>query len=288
MAEHRSPKPRVAGSNPAAPATDTLFPLPTLTDLSGRSALVTGAARGIGFAASKALSDCGARVMLADVDVAAVKQAAEDLGDSTGRWVKADVSSLVEIDAMVEECVAELGGIDILVNNAAVTRLVDVMSITAEDWDAMHSVNARGAFFTMQRAARAMIESGGGGRIINIASIAGKGFSGSSNAAYAASKGAVIAMTFIAARQLAPHGIRVNAVCPGLTRTPLGDNLVGQAARHRGVPEEQFRSQREATIPIGRECEPGEVAAMVAFLAGPGAEAITGQSINVDGGLLNF
>ena len=256
-------------------------------DLSDRAALVTGAARGIGLAVSGALAARGASVLLADVDHAAAVRAADGLGTDRALAVRADVSDLADIDSAVERCVAEFGAIDILVNNAAVTRFVDVMGITPGDWDAMHSVNARGAFFTMQRAAREMIEAGAGGRIVNIASIAGKGYSGTSNAAYAATKGAVIAMTAIAARQLAPHGINVNAVCPGLTRTPLGDELVAQVARRRGIAGERFRSEREATIPIGRECEPPEVAAMVAFLAGPGADAVTGQAINVDGGLMS-
>ncbi len=181
---------------------------------------MTGAARGIGLAVSRALTARGASVLLADVDLDAARRAADSLGPARALAARADVSDIDDIDAVVGLCVAELGAIDILVNNAAVTRFVDVMGITPEDWDAMHSVNARGTFFTMQRAAREMIEAGRGGRIVNIASIAGKGYAGTSNAAYAATKGAVIAMTAIAARQLAPHGINVNAVCPGLTHPP--------------------------------------------------------------------
>ena len=235
-----------------------------------------------------ALAEQGASLLVADVDFDAVERLAGELGEGRAVAFRADVSDLSEVDRMVEQCAATYGSVDILVNNAAVTRFVDVMGITPGDWDDMHSVNARGTFFTMQRAAREMIASGVGGRIVNIASIAGKGFSGTSNAAYAASKGAVIAMTAVAAHQLGPYGINVNSVCPGLTRTPLGDELAGQAASVKGLPEKQFRDEREATIPIGRECEPREIAAMVAFLVGPGGDAITGQAINVDGGLLNF
>ena len=259
-----------------------------MLQLEGRSALVTGAGRGIGRAIAVALAGQGASLLAADLDLDAVGRLADELGEGRAIALRADVSDLSDVDRMVERCAAAYGTVDILVNNAAVTRFADVMRITPGDWDNMHSVNARGTFFTMQRAAREMISSGRGGRIVNIASIAGKGFSGTSNAAYAASKGAVIAMTAIAAHQLGPHGINVNSVCPGLTRTPLGDELAGQAARQLGMPEEQFRDRREATIPLGRECEPGDIAAMVAFLVGPGGDAITGQAINVDGGLLNF
>ncbi|MDD9995059.1 MAG: glucose 1-dehydrogenase [Dehalococcoidia bacterium] len=259
-----------------------------MLQLEGRSALVTGAGRGIGRAIAIGLAEQGASLLVTDVNLDAVEGLAGELGEGRAIALRADVSDLTDVDRMVERCATAYGSVDILVNNAAVTRFADVMRITPGDWDNMHSVNARGTFFTMQRAAREMISSGRGGRIVNIASIAGKGFSGTSNAAYAASKGAVIAMTAIAAHQLGPHGINVNSVCPGLTRTPLGDDLAGQAASLLGMPEKQFRKEREATIPIGRECRPEEIAAMVAFLVGPGGDAITGQAINVDGGILNF
>lgn len=175
---------------------------------------------------------------------------------------------------------------DILVNNAGITRYADIMDLTVEDWDRIHRVNARGVFFCLQRVAREMIGHGDGGRIINIASIAGKGYSGTSNAAYAASKGAVISMTHIAAHQLGRYDINVNAICPGVTRTEMSINNMAQRAENLGVSTDELEAQRNAVIPIGRANEPDDIAEMAAFLAGPGSRNITGQAFNVDGGLV--
>ena len=131
-----------------------------------------------------------------------------------------------------------------------------------------------------------MIDQGEGGRIVNIASIAGKGYRGTSNAAYAASKGAVISMTLIAAHQLAQHDINVNAICPGSTVTTMSMTTMEQRAAEMGVTVEELQAQRASNIPIGRSNEPEDIAAMAAFLASPGARNITGQTINVDGGLV--
>ena len=126
----------------------------------------------------------------------------------------------------------------------------------------------------------------GGGRIVNIASIAGKGYAGTSNAAYAASKGAVISLTRTAAQQLARHDINVNAVCPGVTRTALSDANLAVRAQQEGVSLEEMQRRRAAAIPLNRVNDPEDIAAMVVFLASPGARNITGQSFNVDGGLI--
>lgn len=254
--------------------------------LRGKTALVTGAGQGIGRAIALTLSGQGAYVLAADVVQESVEHLVSELPPRRAIAVRADVTDISDIDSMVRQCRRSFGSVDILVNNAGVTRFVDVMGVSPDDWDYIHSVNARGTFFTLQRAAREMIDAGTGGRIVNIASIAGKGYSGTSNAAYAASKGAVISMTTIAAQQLARHRINVNAVCPGLTMTPLGDELVDQAASVIGLDPTELRTSRADTIPIGRECDPLDIAAMVAFLVGPGGDAITGQAVNVDGGLI--
>ena len=125
-----------------------------------------------------------------------------------------------------------------------------------------------------------------GGRIINIASIAGKGYSGTSNAAYAASKGAVIAMTSIAAQQLGRHDINVNAICPGSTITAMSEASSAARAKSLGIPVDDIHSQKIASIPIGRQNTPEDIASMAVFLAGPGGRNITGQAFNVDGGLV--
>ena len=255
--------------------------------LTNRIALVTGAAQGIGKAIAEALAAAGATVVLADLAADKAEAAAEAIraGQHRALAVAADVGDLAEIDRMVARVIAEYGRIDILVANAGVTRRADIMALTEADWDRIHRVNAKGVFFCLQRVAREMIPRGGG-RIISIASIAGKGYAGASNVAYAASKGAVIGMTKLAALQLAKHDITVNAVCPGVTRTALSDANLAVRARQDGVSLEEMERRRAAAIPLGRANDPEDIAAMVVFLAGDGARNITGQSFNVDGGLI--
>ena len=187
---------------------------------------------------------------------------------------------------MVQQTVETFGRLDVIVNNAGVTRYLNFMEVTEADWDRIHRVNAKGVFFCMQRAAQQMIAQGQGGRIINIASIAGKGYAGTSNAAYAASKGAVIAMTMIAAHQLGRYDINVNAICPGVTRTAMSQASLVQRAQSLGITVEELEQRRIEAIPIRRANDPEDIAAMALFLASPGARNITGQAFNVDGGLI--
>ena len=257
-------------------------------ELQDKIALVTGAAQGIGRATALHLAEAGARVAVADINAAGAEDTSAVIAES-GREslaIHADVGNVAEIDRMIAETRDAFGRIDIIVNNAGVTRYLYVMDIEEADWDRIHRVNARGVFFCMQRAAREMIDQGNGGRIINIASIAGKGYSGTSNAAYAASKGAVISMTMIAADQLGRHDINVNAICPGVTETELSINNMQARAEASGVSVSELREARATRIPIGRANAPDDIAAMARFLAGPGARNITGQSYNVDGGLV--
>ncbi len=255
--------------------------------LAGQVAVVTGAANGIGKAAAVALAEAGATVVVADIAGAAAEAVAAEIaaGQRRALGVQVDVGDVAAIDGLVARVIGEYGRIDILVNNAGVTRRADIMDLTEADWDRIHRVNAKGVFFCLQRVAREMI-SRGGGRIINIASIAGKGYAGASNVAYAASKGAVIGMTKLAALQLAKHGINVNAVCPGVTRTALSDANLAVRAGQEGVSVEEMERRRAAVIPLQRVNDPEDIAAMVVFLAGPGGRNITGQSFNVDGGLI--
>ena len=254
--------------------------------LKDKVAIVTGAGQGIGKAIALDLASNGAIVFVTDIDYKLAKQTSALIGNNS-ECMQVDIANLDQVQKMIDICLQNFGKLDILVNNAGVTRFVDIMGVTVEDWDLMHSVNARGTFFAMQFAAKQMIDSKLSGNIINIASIAGKGWHGSSNAAYAASKGAIIAMTTLAAQQLGGYGIRVNAVCPGTTQTGLLDRIVDSIAESQGVKSTEVRKSSSRISPTGRDSTPEDIASMVTFLVGPGASNITGQAINVDGGLIS-
>jgi NAD(P)-dependent dehydrogenase (short-subunit alcohol dehydrogenase family) len=255
--------------------------------LADRVAVVTGAGHGIGKAIALALAGAGAHVASVDVDGAAARETAEAAAKAgpRGLALETDVGDLGAIDRMVARVMEAFGRIDVLVNNAGVTRRAYLMDLTEEDWDRIMRVNAKGVFFCLQRVAREMIPRRRGA-IVNIASIAGKGYAGTSNAIYAASKGSVISLTRIAALQLARHDITVNAICPGVTVTALSEANVAVRARDEGLSVEEMKRRRNAVIPLGRPNDPEDVAALAVFLASPGARNITGQSLNVDGGII--
>ncbi|EGD05027.1 dehydrogenase [Burkholderia sp. TJI49] len=247
--------------------------------ISNKTAVVTGAASRIGAAIAERLAEEGAHVMLTDVDDLRGNELATRL---IGRGLKAsylhcDSSNLESIAAMTARAVAQHCRVDVLVNNAGVTRKIGLLDLTPEDWDWIQNINTRGLFFTMQGFARHMAEAGGG-VVVNIASIAGKGAKATSNACYAASKAAAIVMSRVAANELGARGIRVNAVCPGATRTPLLDEL--EKANPVG-----FRKMLDETA-LGRFASPRDIADAVLFLASDLSSSITGQSINVDNGLM--
>ena len=255
--------------------------------LKDKVAVVTGAGLGIGAASATALAEAGATVVAVDIDGASAEKTSRSLSERQYRSlaIAADVGSVADIQRMVDRTIVEYGRIDILLNNAGVTRRADIMDVTEADWDRIHRVNAKGVFFCLQAVARTMVPRQSG-CIINIASISGKGYIGASNIAYAASKGAVISLTRTAAQQLGKYSINVNAICPGVTRTALSDANLRVRAQQEGLTLEAMERKRAEVIPLRRVNDPEDIAAMVVFLASPGARNITGQSYNVDGGII--
>ncbi len=255
--------------------------------LTDKIAIVTGIGTGMGKAIALRYAKEGAHVVGAEIDEASGQQTAAEVSahDRRGMFIKTDMGKVDDIKALVAKAIQTFGQIDILVNNAGVTRSLGFFEVTEEDWDWIHSVNSKGVFFCMQEVAREMAKRNEG-RIVNIASIAGKGFRGTSNISYAGSKGAVIAMTRIGASQLAKHNINVNAICPGATRTSLYDRVMQQLTEREGITEAEAIARMDASIPLKRSNTPDDIANMAAFLASDEARNITGQSFNVDGGLM--
>lgn len=257
-------------------------------DFAGKVALVTGGGRGIGKAAATKFAEGGADIVIADIDPQTAKDTAEGisaLGVSVIS-ISLDVGEIAQIENMVQEAVSKLGSVDILFNNAGLTRHISFFDIEEDHWDQINRVNAKGAFFCMQKVANQMVKQARGGRIINTASIAGKGYRRTSNAAYAASKGAVIAMTHSAANVLAEHDVNVNAICPGIVQTDMLANIISLRSTELGASPEEVKAMMTEEIPLGRPNDAEDVAALAVFLAGPGSRNITGQAFNVDGGMI--
>ncbi len=248
-------------------------------------ALITGVGAGMGKAIAAAYVNEGATVIGVDIDRDRGQAVMDKLGPKAS-FMSGDVSSVAECQELVSRVVADHDRLDVLVNNAGVTQSLGFFDVTEEAWDRIYAVNARGLFFLMQAAAKTMRDVTGGGRIVNIASIAGKGYRGTSNVAYAGTKGAVIAMTRISASQLARFGIRVNAICPGVTRTDLFEQVIDELVERTGGTRAEAEAKAVRSIPLRQANEPEDVASLAVYLASDAARTVTGQSWNVDGGLL--
>jgi len=255
--------------------------------LQDKVAIVTGAGAGIGKAVALRYAREGARVVVAEIDEASGEKTTAEIADGGGQaiFVRTDLGRLADIDALIKAAVARFARIDVLMNNAGVTKKLDFFEVTEADWDRIHTVNAKGAFFCMQAVAREMA-SRRAGKIVNVASIAGKGFRGTSNVAYAGSKGAVIAMTRVAASQLARYDINVNAICPGVVRTSMYERIIEGVAEREKISIAEAGAKMDAAIPLRRSNTPDDIAHMAVFLASDEARNITGQSFNVDGGIM--
>jgi meso-butanediol dehydrogenase/(S,S)-butanediol dehydrogenase/diacetyl reductase len=233
------------------------------------------------------LAQEGAHIIAADIE-APLAEAVTGKVTALGRKSLAlaiDVTRRSDIDRMIQRSAEAMGRIDILMNNAGVLRIQELLDITEADWDFVCNVNLKGAFFVMQAVARQMVQQGSGGKIVNTASVSGKQpepyF-----LHYGVSKAGVISMTKSAAVALGPHHITVNAICPGPTVTQMSLMATHAAAERHNISVEAMIKRREAMLPTGRRNQPEDIAAMAAFLASPDADNITGQAYNVDGGLL--
>jgi NAD(P)-dependent dehydrogenase (short-subunit alcohol dehydrogenase family) len=238
----------------------------------GRRVAVTGGARGIGAEIARHFAAEGAHVAILDRLTDEADKVAAPLG---GVVVACDLADAAATASATSAAIDALGGIDVLVNNAGIFGITPLLDIGADEWDAMFAVNVRSMLLTTQVAARAMIVAGHGGKIVNMASMGGKrGAAGQAH--YAASKAAVISLTQVSATELGPHGINVNAICPGYVLTEMGADT--------RTPEQV--AEWSALSPLGRLAEPADVARMALFLASADADYCTGQALNVTGGMI--
>ena len=248
--------------------------------LQGKTALITGAARGIGQAFAEAYIREGAQVAIADIDAERVRATAAQIGAVP---IVMDVTDQASIDAGVAKAVRELGVIDILINNAALFDLAPIVDITRASYDRLFSINVAGTLFTMQAVARHMIERGQGGKIINMASQAGRRGE-PLVAVYCATKAAVISLTQSAGLNLIAHGINVNAIAPGVVDGEHWDGVDAKFAEYENKPRGQKKAEVGAAVPFGRMGTAADLTGMAVFLASPEADYIVAQTYNVDGG----
>ncbi|WP_421928093.1 L-iditol 2-dehydrogenase [Neoaquamicrobium sediminum] len=250
--------------------------------LTGKSALVTGAARGIGRAFAEAYAGEGAKVAIADIDLDRASETARQIGDAAYA-LQLDVTRQSSIDEAVKAAEEHAGGIDILVNNAALFDMAPIVDITRESYDRLFAVNVAGALFTMQAVVRSMIARGKGGKIINMASQAGRRGEALVGV-YCASKAAIISLTQSAGLDLIRHGINVNAIAPGVVDGEHWDHVDALFAKYEGLAPGEKKKQVGAAVPYGRMGTAQDLVGMAIFLATKEADYVVAQTYNVDGG----
>ncbi len=253
-----------------------------MTRLQGKSALITGAARGIGRTFAEAYVREGAAVAIADIDVARARRSAAEIGTAASA-IEMDVTSQKSIEEGVKAALKALGRIDILINNAALFTAAPLVEIARQDYARVFDVNVAGTLFTMQAVARHMIERGGGGKIINMASQAGRRGE-PLVAVYCATKAAVISLTQSAGLDLIQHGINVNAIAPGVVDGEHWDGVDALFARYENKAPGEKKAEVGSAVPFGRMGRAEDLTGMAIFLASEEADYIVAQTYNVDGG----
>lgn len=253
----------------------------------GKVALVTGGGQGIGKATVERLHADGFKVAIADLNTESAGALAQELGgkEAGAIAVHVDVADRDSVFLAVEQAVSELGGFDVIVNNAGIAPQSPIEEITQESIARIFSINFNGVVWGIQAATKAFKDQGHGGKIISAASQAGH-VGNPGIALYSATKFAVRGLTQSAAKDLAKYGITVNTYAPGIVRTPLMEDLAKKTAASAGQPEAWGWEQFTQGITLERLSEPSEVAGIISFLAGPDSDYITGQSILVDGGMV--
>ena len=250
--------------------------------LEGKSALITGAARGIGKAFAEAYVREGATVAIGDINLEAAEKASREIGDKAYA-VHLDVSSQASIDAAIKAVEDKAGGVDILVNNAALFDMAPIVEITRASYDKLFAVNVAGTLFTLQAAAKSMIARGKGGKIINMASQAGR--RGEALVAiYCATKATVISLTQSAGLDLIRHGINVNAIAPGVVDGEHWEHVDAMFAKYENRKPGEKKKLVGAAVPFGRMATPADLVPMAVFLASADSDYVVAQTYNVDGG----
>ncbi|WP_116800561.1 L-iditol 2-dehydrogenase [Pseudomonas syringae] len=250
--------------------------------LEGKSALITGSARGIGRAFAQAYIHEGACVAIADIDLQRAQATATGLGPNAYA-VRMDVTDQSSIDQAIAAAVAQAGKLDILINNAALFDLAPIVDITRDSYERLFSINVAGTLFTLQAAAKQMIAQGHGGKIINMASQAGRRGE-ALVAVYCATKAAVISLTQSAGLDLIRHGINVNAIAPGVVDGEHWDGVDALFARHENRPLGEKKKLVGEQVPYGRMGTADDLTGMAIFLASADSEYVVAQTYNVDGG----
>lgn len=250
--------------------------------LEGKSALITGSARGIGRAFAEAYVREGATVAIADINMERARKAAADIGPEAYA-VELDVTRQDSIDAAIDAAVKQAGGLDILINNAALFDLAPIVEITRESYEKLFSINVAGTLFTLQAAAKQMIAQGRGGKIINMASQAGRRGE-ALVAVYCATKAAVISLTQSAGLDLIKHRINVNAIAPGVVEGEHWDGVDALFAKYENRPLGEKKRLVSEAVPYGRMGRAEDLTGMAIFLASPESDYVVAQTYNVDGG----